>query len=108
MSDCKMLLKYAGKNLPHQTFELEEVKDKNGVFVRYNIERLFDESLQWDMKKLLVQIIKDNGSPRTRSMIIEKLKEMEKPSGNVYRDVGILVKNRMLENRNGWYSVIAG
>ena len=30
------------------------------------------------MKKLLVQIIKDNGSPMTRSMIIEKLKEMEK------------------------------
>ena len=41
-----MLLKYAGKDLPHQTFELEGVKDKNGVFVRYNIERLFDESLQ--------------------------------------------------------------
>ena len=60
------------------------------------------------MKKLLVQIIKDNGSPMTRSMIIEKLKEMEKRSSNVYRDVGILVKNRMLENRNGWYSVIAG
>ena len=60
------------------------------------------------MKKLLVQIIKDNGSPMTRSMIIEKLKEMEKRSSNVYRDVGILVKNRMLENRNGLYSVIAG
>ena len=78
------------------------------MFVRYNIGRLFNESIQGDMKRLLVQIIKDTGSPITRSMIIEKLKEMEKPSGNVYRDVGILVKNRMLENRNGWYSVIAG
>ena len=43
----------------------------------------------------------------TRSMIIEKLKQMEKPSGNVYRDVAVLlVKNRKLENRNGWYSVV--
>ena len=42
----------------------------------------------------------------TRSMIIKKLKQMEKPSGNVYRDVAILVKNRKLENRNGWYSVV--
>ena len=58
------------------------------------------------MKKLPVQIIGDNENPMTRSMIIEKLKEMEKPSGNVYRDVGILVKNRKLENRNGWYSVV--
>ena len=101
-----MLLKYAGKDLPHQTFELEEVKDKNGVFVRYNIGKLFDESLQGDMKKLLVQIIRNNENPMTRSMIIEKLKQMEKPSGNVYRDVAILVKNRKLENRNGWYSVV--
>ena len=87
-------------------YELEEVKDKNGVFVRYNIERLFDESLQWDMKKLLVQKIKDNGSPMTRTMIIKKLIDMEKPSGNVYRDVAILVKNRKLENTNGWYTVV--
>ena len=46
------------------------------------------------MKKLLVQIVKDNGSPMTRTMIIEKLINMEKPSGNVYRDLGILVNNR--------------
>ena len=105
-SEGKMLLKCAGKDLPHQTFELEEVKDQNGVFVRYNIGKLFDESLQGDMKKLLVQIVKDNGSPMTRTMIIEKLKEMEKPSGNVYRDVAILVKNRKLENTNGWYTVV--
>tara|TARA_A100001011_G_C13567932_1_gene539127 strand:+ start:210 stop:326 length:117 start_codon:yes stop_codon:yes gene_type:complete len=32
------------------------------------------------MKKLLVQIIRNNENPMTRSMIIEKLKEMEKPS----------------------------
>ena len=38
-------------------------------------------------------------------MFIEKLKEMEKPSGNVYRNVGRLVKNRKLENTNGWYSI---
>ena len=96
-----MLLICAGKDLPHQTFELEEVKDQNGMFVRYNIGRLFDESLQGDMKKLLVQIINDNRSPMTRTMIIKKLIDMEKPSGNVYRDVAILVKNRNLENTNG-------
>ncbi len=105
-SEGKMLLKCAGKDLPHQTFELEEVKDQNGVFVRYNIGKIFDESLLGDMKKLLVQIVKDNGSPMTRTMIVEKLKEMEKPSGNVYRDVAILVKNRKLENTNGWYTVV--
>ena len=44
--------------------------------------------------------------PFSRSMIIEKLIVMEKPSGNVYRDAAILVKNRKLENRNGWYSVV--
>ena len=59
-----------------------------------------------DMKKLQVQIIRNNQNPMTRSMIIKKLKQMEKPSGNVYRDVAILVKNRKLENRNGWYSVV--
>ena len=101
-----ILLKCAGKDLPHQTFELEEVKDQNGVFVIYNIGKIFDESLLGDMKKLLVQIVKDNGSPMTRTMIVEKLKEMEKPSGNVYRDVAILVKNRKLENTNGWYTVV--
>ena len=58
------------------------------------------------MKKLLVQIIKDNGSPMTRTMIIKKLIDMEKPSGNVYRDVAKLVKNRNLENINGWYTVV--
>ena len=53
-----------------------------------------------------MQIVKDNGSPMTRTMIIEKLTDMEKPSGNVYRDVAILVKNRKLENTNGWYTVV--
>ena len=42
----------------------------------------------------------------TRTMIIKKLIDMEKPSGNVYRDVAILVKNRKLENTNGWYTVV--
>ena len=49
------------------------------------------------MKKLLVQIIRNNENPMTRFMIIEKLKEMEKPSGNVYIDVAILVKNKVRE-----------
>ena len=105
-SEGKMLLKCAGKDLPHQTFELEEVKDKNGVFVRYNIGKLFDESLQRNIKKLLVKIIRNNENPMTRTMIIEKIIEMEKPSGNVYRDVRILVKYRKLENTNGWYSIV--
>ena len=90
----------------NQTFELEEVKDQNGVFVRYNIGKLFDESLQRNMKKLLVKIIRNNENPMTRPMIIEKIIEMEKPSGNVYRDVRILVKYRKLENTNGWYSIV--
>ena len=44
--------------------------------------------------------------PHFKQMIIKKLIDMEKPSGNVYRDVAILVKNRKLENTNGWYTVV--
>ena len=58
------------------------------------------------MKRLITQIVGDSGSAMTRSMLINKLKEMGKPTGNVYRDVGILVRNRKLENTNGWFSLV--
>ena len=43
---------------------------------------------------------------KDRNQVIKKLIDMEKPSGNVYRDVATLVKNRKLENTNGWYTVV--
>ena len=101
-----MLLHTQGKDLTRQTRELEEVKDENGIFVRYNIGQIFDAELQGSMKELLINLVKDSeeGS-MTKSMFINKLKEMNRYTGNLRRDLGKLVKSRNLEKAGDFYRI---
>lgn len=104
--ESKMLLHTQGKDLTRQTRELEEVKDENGIFVRYNIGQIFDAELQGSMKELLINLVKDSeeGS-MTKSMFINKLTEMNRYTGNLRRDLGKLVKSRNLEKAGDFYRI---